>query len=137
MKNRGQVSLEYLIVVGAFLAMLLVFMPLLVQTHHTGLFGIDAVKAEKFTQDFKSAVDELNILGNGSRTKLTANPVDEWSLQISGNKLILTVKSTELERIKKFEVELKNIANQLSKTISSKTTFLLEKSAGKITIRAN
>lgn len=134
MKNRAQVSLEYLIVVGAFLSMVLVFMPLLVQTYYLGLFGTDSVKAEKFVYHFKSAVDELAVLGDGSRVELAVNPINEWELRIAANSLSVKVKSSELGSEKTFEVELKPIVGSFSKTISAETTFLIEKQNGKISV---
>ena len=134
MRCNGQLSLEYLIVLGAFLSMLLLFMPLLTKTYHTGIFGLEAVKAEKFANTFKNRVSELSILGEGSKYRLTVSPVLEWKLSLQKNKLTIIIKSTELETEKSIETEIKNISNNFTKIIYNDTVILLENKNEKILV---
>ena len=66
-KMRGQISLEYMIVLSALFSVILVFMPMISETYDAGLFAVDVLNAKQFSNDFSNSLSELNFFSDGAR----------------------------------------------------------------------
>lgn len=63
---RGQVSLELLVVLAAFFAFLVLWLPVTQGARNALEFGIAAKQARLALSELKSAAEEVRILGEGS-----------------------------------------------------------------------
>ena len=84
MKQEGQLSLEYLLVLLSFFALLALVSPLVDQAYQTGLYGLSVKQGLVFASGMKSAVEQLSLFSSGSQKELQVNPVTPWRLQGRG-----------------------------------------------------
>jgi len=135
MRCNGQLSLEYLLLLLAVLAIFAALLPLLDQTFKASLFGLDSVNAKHFQNDLQHSVNEMDFQANGSKTLLEARPFGKWIVSSSGKTLLIKVQGPETE--KTFEVFFPNELALESKALSSNAFFSLSKDSGKITFEYN
>jgi len=110
-KNRAQASIEYLIVLSAFLALLALFTPIAAKIYYSSLFFLDARNAQSFSHEIKSALKQMELLEDGSSKNLSASPLNEWMLSVNGEGIQIKIESAELGKTKileqKFESQQK------------------------------
>jgi len=132
MNQNAQVSLEYLLVLLAFLGVFAAMLPFAVSAYHAGIFAIDSASANNFAEQLSSEISDLGVLSENSGKKIIARPFLEWSFHSEKKILFLSVKSTALSREKHFSVSFPNEISFSEKTFSEKTVFLLEKTGSKL-----
>ena len=135
MRCNGQLSLEYLLLLLAVLAVFAALLPLLDQTFKASLFGLDSVNAKYFQNKLQHSVNEMDFQADGSKTILEAEPLGQWIVSSSGKILSIKVQGPETE--KSFEVFFPNKLAIESKTLSDNTSFFLSKVSGKIILEYN
>jgi len=135
MRCNGQLSLEYLLLLLAVLAVFAALLPLLDQTFKASLFGLDSVNAKYFQNKLQHSVNEMDFQANGSKTILEAEPLGQWIVSSSGKILSIKVQGPETE--KSFEVFFPNKLVIESKALSDNTSFFLSKVSGKIILEYN
>ena len=135
MRCNGQLSLEYLLLLLAVLAVFAALLPLLDQTFKVSLFGLDSVNAKYFQNKLQHFVNEMDFQADGSKTILEANPLGQWTVSSSGKTLSIKVHGPETE--KTFEVFFPNELNLKKQTLSSNAFFSLSKDSGKIILEYN
>ncbi len=136
--EKGQISLEFLILIAAFLSAMLLFVPIANKAYNLGIFGIESAKAKNFTKELKQKIEEMNFLGNNSRIEIAANPATEWIVSIENKKIKIKIKNDFLEEEKTIEEEFKIEIEPLKieKILNSKTIFALEKANNKIWLKS-
>ena len=132
--QRAQLSLEYLILLAAVLAVFSLLLPLLGQAYHASLFGLDSVNAKQFIQSLESTAQEMRFLADGSAKRIDASPITEWSVSCSGKNLGLTVKSSALQEEKRFSAQLPNGIQLQPSSFTEPTAFLIRKAGGRVLI---
>lgn len=136
MRCFGQLSLEYLLLLLALLAIFAALLPLMDQTYKAGLFGLDSVNAKRFTQQLQSRVGEMSFQADGSLALIEAQPLEQWRISSSGKTLALDVLGPD-GREKQFVVEFPNELAQTSFILDGAATFALRKASGKIFLEYN
>lgn len=132
--EKGQLSLEFLLLMAGFLSILLLFMPLMNQAYNLGIFGIESVNAKNFAESFSQKTGELNFFADNSVMELEANPFAEWIVSVDKNTVSVKIENTELNVEKIFSEDLAVSIDSFSEKISKKTVFVLKKADGKISI---
>ena len=137
MRCHGQLSIEYLLLLLALLAVFAALLPLVDQTYKAGLFGLDCVNAKRFTQQLQSHVEEMSFQADGSLALIEVQPLEQWRISPSGKTLALNVLGPG-GREKRFAV---GFPNELMPTgivlLDGKATFALRKASGKIFLECN
>ena len=103
---RGQVSLEYLLVLAAALSITLFLLAPLKAAYHASIFALDTKNASSFLNQLESSAEQLCILGEGTTRTLRAEPMTKWHLENNGNGISLTLECMELETTKTLTAEL-------------------------------
>ena len=133
-RKNGQISLEFLMVMLAFLASLLLFLPLLNNLYNAALFRIDVENASAFLQSLEHQIDTFAIMGDGSSSQFSIAPLNRWVVSANGNTLVLTVKSNALQSEKQLSLRFPNNISLQTKEVESKTTIRLVKYNGMILV---
>ena len=82
--QRGQASIEYMLVSSAFLAIVLLVLPAASGLSESISFALDSFAAKSFSVSLESAVSEAMVLDNGTVISLRARPAGEWIVSASG-----------------------------------------------------
>ena len=130
---RGQLSLEYLLLLCAFFSAFLLVLPAASEAFNASLFAMDVSNAKAFLHDFRECIEKLSVLGDGSIVSIEARPLNEWKLAVSGAKAELDVLGEDGNR-KLLSLAFSAHIAQFSETISSPKTLLLAKKHGQILI---
>jgi len=83
--KKGQISLEFLVVLFAMIAILLVFMPVFSKLYKSVLLAVDVYNASNSLQEFKTNVSMLNTLEGGSSFVLELNFVNSVNFSCKDN----------------------------------------------------
>jgi len=135
--QRGQLSLEYLLLLLAVFAVFSFLVPLLTKVYNVALFGLDSANAKQFTQSIASAVDEMRFLSDGSAKSIVAKPFTSWVVSSNGKGFTVTVKSEPLAAEKQFVVALPNKLDLQELSFQGSMLFLVKKSGGTVLIEYN
>lgn len=123
MRMRAQISLEFLLIAAAFLAVLGLLIPIVVNTYSQTREQIAAVRARSALERLVVVADELCALGSGSRRAVEISFARETELNASGR----VVSALGLSRIAVCEFD------QFSANFTSRS-LLLSNEGGKIRI---
>jgi hypothetical protein len=97
----GQVSLEFLLVTAAFLAVLGLWWGVGGSVWSEGTWALDTLEAQRFIDELSFHADALELLGDGSAFELIARPAHAWRVSGEGTAVVLVV--SEGTRSKRFE----------------------------------
>jgi len=131
MGQKGQLSLEYLILLVAILSAFAVLLPVMNGVYNAGLFGLDSVNAKGFAFSMQEAIGEIGFQADGASTMLEARPFGKWLVFGSGKDFVVIVQS-QTGKEKRFTVKFPNNVWFSKAEIGSKTAFYLRKDSGKI-----
>ncbi len=134
LREHGQASLEFLIVVAAFLSALLVMVPVSQHAYAVAAFGMDVRNAEAFMLRLESASSSLAVLGDGSEETIRADPLGTWHLSFSGNFAVLEVESPTLGKTKRFEISMPVQLYPADMSIGSEQPLKFIKSRGMVSV---
>lgn len=135
MKEKSQVSLEYILVFSAFLSILLLFLPLYSNIYDIALFALDVKQAKAFSQDIDFSVRELTVLAEGSERNLSIKPLLEWRIESKSDYFQITIKSKELEREETIKTPLNSKIILYPITIKEETNLKLKKEKEIISVK--
>jgi len=127
---RAQISLEFLLLLLAFLACFALLLPFYSSAYNAGIFALDSMNAKRFADSVKNSVEQLRFLGNGSSIEKTANPSLQWKIFSEKNTLFVSVKSASLGKEKIFSVIFPNEISFRETEFDSEKSFLVKKSSG-------
>lgn len=131
LKCRGQLSLEYLLVIASALAVFALLLPLLVQVFQAGVFGLDCVNAGRFSNEMRLAVNEMSFQGSGSVKSIEARPLGEWVVSSEGREFSVLVHGPG-GREKAFSISFPNNVFVQRETFSASKAFVLKTESGKV-----
>ncbi len=135
--RKGQVSLEYLIVLAALLMFLAFFVPVLEKLQNAGWFAAETMKAKEFGRELVSAIEETAILGEGTQRILEVKPLSKWEIEANQEGLCVSLHSAELKKSKEICFEL-NYAVQMKKLFphpKKENQLLVRKEKGAISVK--
>lgn len=131
MHSRGQLSLEYLILLAAALSVFAVLLPLLSQVYEAALFGLDSANAKAFSKNIALSVEEASFQADGALKLLKAEPLGTWVFSSSGSQLSIEVLGPS-GRKKAFVIEFPNKLPQNNLEVSGQATLKISKTGGRI-----
>lgn len=119
--NKAQISLEFLVILVAMIAILIVFLPVFSKLEKSVLLTLDVYNASKYLNEFKADVSMLNTLETGSSFVFNIKFIysakfscEENILKfVLGNDVKSKVLSTELAMNCDFSYDIKKNANFL------------------------
>ncbi|MDD4128177.1 MAG: hypothetical protein PHY04_00370 [Candidatus ainarchaeum sp.] len=126
---KGQVSLEYLLIVTAFFSILLIVLPIAVNTMDSFLFASDDLTAKSIVSELNENISLMNFLGEGSSRVFDYSPLKGLTIYSIGSKLIIQTESNNFE-VETFSPQL------IQKTFfDSKFSITLKKSSKGIVVQ--
>jgi len=135
-KNKGQLSIEFLLLTSVLLASLAVFVSAASQVFEAGLFAIDVKNAAIFSNELEKSINFLSVLSNGSKKEISVKSITDWKILYDGelsikieNKNSNQTKTLSFEPVLTPQLQIKNIKPN-SKIILEKqgTTVLIKNS---------
>ena len=130
MNSRAQVSLEYLIILAAFFAVLAVTLPAAASATNQFFGASDAMLAKSISQQVQEQENLFHFLGDGSAVTLEFVPAKLVSIYSEGNELVI------IGGEKEFRSTLKSPQLIPRQDFSSKFFVALKKVGGFTTITA-
>ncbi len=134
---KGQISLEFLLLMSAFISFLLLFTPLISKTFFSGIYALDSVKAKNFSDSFIVSARELNSMSNDSKITLNAKPLLKWKISYKNKKLNVVVLLEKYNKQKTFVSEPLNTIPFSEINLNEKTVFVLTKTEKGILVKSN
>ncbi len=125
--EKAQASMEYLLLLAAMLFFFSLLLPLLQKSYALTFFAVDVGNAKNFARELQTKANELSFLSDGSAIALKAKPIESWLIKAEGSELLITVKSSSLQREKVFTAELPNAVFFPETAIEGETVFFLKK----------
>jgi hypothetical protein len=135
MESKGQLSLEYLLLLAAFFSVLLLFVPLISEIYHVGIFGLDARNAKTAAFSIQQTLNDFSLLADGSSKSFKLKPLLEWRISFKGQRMVFSVYSAKLNKEKTFSMSFSSKTVNSTKTISKETEMLLIKKSGTVLIK--
>ena len=130
----GQLSLEYLLLLAAVMAVFAFLVPALNHVYAVSVYGMDSTGARSFADAVESTVNEMRFLADGSVKQVKASPATQWSVYAQENVFFVEVVSARLSAKKVFSVEFPNKLALASNLISEASFFAVRKQNGKVLI---
>jgi hypothetical protein len=125
--NKGQASLELILLTSVFFSVLLLFMPLISKAFFLGLYSLDVLRAKTFSESFTASVLELNSMSQESVIEVAAEPLLEWNVKLKGKKLQVNVILKNYGKQKTFTESQFNVVPFNEITVKNRTVFILTK----------
>jgi len=119
--QKGQVSLEYLLILSAFFSVFALILPIISFSVDQLFVAIDTVTAKQIIQTLKENDELFMFLSNNSYKKLEFIPSKEINILINQNKVFISCGE------KKFELALNDSQVYLKKTFTEKFYLELKK----------
>jgi len=137
MRQKAQLSLEYLLLIAALLAATAIILPSITAFHNNAMLAIEAGKAKAFIEKIKSEGEKLMVFEEGSSSEISAFPSLEWRLKASEERIEVRVESKALGKEKVFERRANAIFEDFEAEGKEKISLRLRKEGGKILIVNN
>ncbi len=133
--SRGQLSLEYLILLAAVLAVFAMLLPLLGSIYSHGLFALDSINAKQFTASLQQHANEMQFQADGAIASFSVLPFTKWNIHSTAEQFFVTVPDPE-GKPKEFAVDFPNEIELQPATLSKEkeTNFVMQKQLGEITL---
>gem|GEM_PF-4123679 len=97
-KHRGQISLEFLVVICITFALLILFMPIYTKIYDNSLLSLDYFQATKFANEFEKNTALLNTMSDDSYFIQRFDPLNKIELQCSDRNFSLMVIRKSLSK---------------------------------------
>jgi len=131
----GQVSLEYLLLLLAVLAIFAALLPLLNSVYGLSLFALDSVNAKHFAFSLENAATEVSFQADGASRSVEARPLSSWRFSSSGNTVEILVHGPSGE--KSFTVIFPNELAPETISFSSEQSFFVRNQNGLVLLEHN
>jgi hypothetical protein len=130
--EKGQISLEYLLVMLIFLGLLGLAAPLINQAQENAAFTLSFKQGQAFAWRLKTVSEELQIFSHGSLEELSFAPPTPWQLKLEGNKIELLVEGSREEKL--IELETGVWFEESEENLEGFNTLQLENNQGEIIV---
>lgn len=84
---RAQLSLEFLILLAAFVAFLIVWIPLVLGIKEAGEDALAREYAKLALADMKNAADDVCVFGKNNAREVRADLMGEWKIGVNENEM--------------------------------------------------
>ncbi len=136
LSRKGQLSLEYLLILLGAIACFAILLPLLNSIYLLGLFALDSANAKQFTYSMQQQVDEMLFQADGASIQLKARPFTQWNIKGSEERLFVAVLGPD-NRKKSFIVRFPNKIGLFDLDLIGEKDFVLRKDSGKTLLEYN
>ena len=92
-QNRGQLSIEYLLLSAALLAVFAIVLSAAAALFQSALFAVDAKNAVLFSNELEKNIDYLGLLSSGSQIEMDAKPMSEWHIFFSSGRIFVQAEN--------------------------------------------
>lgn len=93
--QEGQVSLEYLLVMLVFLALLGLAVPLIEQAKENAAFALSCRQGQAFAWRLKTETERLQLFSSGSRQTIEFSPPTPWQVKGENGEIKVLVEGSE------------------------------------------
>ncbi|MFH1256940.1 MAG: hypothetical protein V1494_06650 [Candidatus Diapherotrites archaeon] len=121
---KAQASIEFLLLITAFVAALGLLLPAITLAEKASLLGSEARNAESFLASVKGAADELRVFSEGTERIVAAKNLLPWRVHAEGKTVFVSVKENESGK-----------GFTLSKNIGAEINFTEKEFREKISLR--
>ncbi len=132
---RAQSSVEYLIVLAAFLAALSLLIAPLMQSYRAALFWMEVQEASSFLQRFESSVQTLSLMAPDSAQSIEFNASSTWLLESDNTAIHISLSDEFLKKTKNLSAELDQPVGFSRKELIGKGSIVLQKTADGISVQ--
>ena len=136
-KQKGQLTLEYLILLAAILSAFAFIIPQITKFYNAAIFAMDSKNSEIFAEKIVKEAEKLSVFEQASLESIKAKPNLKWKLSIKGKKISILVESASLEKQKEISKEAKTEIEEFEAEYSKELQLSLKKENGKITVQNN
>ena len=130
--STAQISIEYMLVIAAFLGAAALLMPAAQRMNEASSFALEAQNAKAFLGLLGLKAGEMQEYADGSCFEVKAMPNFEWLLGKRDGKILLEIRKGEnkkaFERLMDIEIE-----NEIK--ITSGSRIFLSKEEGKLSVK--
>lgn len=131
---KGQMSIEFLIIIGICLSLLVIFMPVFINLFDKVIFSLEIYNGTKFMSEMNSKINTLSALSNESYFTIRGPAIKDYNLSCKGDELILIIKyGSSLKDLKKkislnceTQYLISNQNNIVLKKLDDKLLMILE-----------
>jgi uncharacterized protein (UPF0333 family) len=103
MHSRGQISIEYLIVLASFFAMLCVVVPMAAYLYQLSSFAIDVQNAKSFSSRVSFAADNFQNYSAGSKLNFDFKSENNCEFSAFGNKISFEISNPAIKKSESLE----------------------------------
>ena len=89
----GQLSIEFLLLAAAFLALLGLFVPVSKLLFDQSVFALDVLEASRFADWVEQKSGSLSALNSDGFFSVSVRPLGHWQVELSQDQLLVTVFS--------------------------------------------
>jgi hypothetical protein len=127
-------SIEFLIIIGICLSLLVIFMPVFINLFDKVIFSLEIYNGTKFMSEMNSKINTLSALSNESYFTIRGPAIKDYNLSCKGDELILIIKyGSSLKDLKKkislnceTQYLISNQNNIVLKKLDDKLLMILE-----------
>ncbi|HLC78880.1 MAG TPA: hypothetical protein VJG83_00480 [archaeon] len=127
---KGQISIEFLVLLAAFISFLSVFVGYFSELENASFFVLDVANAKGFISNIGSGVSALKLFGEGSEMEISALAQSEWEIIQKADMSYLRI----YKKGKSVEVPIEYEIYFDKKKFSGKFSVILKKKNGKISV---
>ncbi len=125
---KGQVSLEYMLILAAFFSALAIALPSITYAINQFQTANDTLLAKNISEKLEEQISLFDFLGDGSKKTFEFVPTNKIIIQIQSGEIIIASEQ------KSFTLKLKNSQNNFSEEFNSKFFVTLTKNNSKTEI---
>jgi len=122
---KGQMSLEFLVIVAVSISILLIFMPVFGKAYNSVTYALDLYQASGLIEQIDEDISILNTLNVGSFFTIKSNPMYSYLILCKKNDITITIAS---DFKKKTLSRTTNMNLDCNEAFSSQTLLKIEKS---------
>lgn len=134
-EQKAQLTLEYLILLGAILSAFAFITPQIAKFYNAAVFAIDSRNAEILAEKIAGNAEKLSMFEESSIESIKAKPNLKWKLSIEGNKINVLVESKGMEKEKEISRQAKAELEAFEGVFVKEFRLGMKKESGKILVQ--
>ncbi len=135
--HRGQISLEYLLILVSFFSFFILFFPLMLKIFEEGNQAIELQNAKMFLKELKNKITEVSLYENNSKQVIEVNSNNEWLVKIENKSISLEIQKKINNKIEKITLkeEISQNLNKIELILKDKSMLEIKNSKEKIEVK--
>lgn len=127
MQNKAQAALEFLLVFGALIVIMLAMTPVFSTVLSRALQAVDSARAKAFSNELESSLQKLSVFSDDSTITVIAEPLQEWNISFKESEA--KVSNNKKEFLIASQIDF---AYAMDFSINKRTCIVLKRLANKI-----